>query len=509
MENIFEKLGLDISPKNKTAHMFFKSLITEYNTNIQKFDSPEMRNYFNNLTAAFMLEYQTAYENFDIKVPYRIKSPKSIFDKVLEYLSREDKHTKVDLDDESYKLELNEEIKDIFAMTIVSGNMPPTFASNDPTLKPLIREKKINSLFLEEMHNFRLRLIQNEFSGAKKDEYKYDVSKKEYYYYSIMGIERIKSMIHPNSVNLIKKYNDMLERIKAEVPSTFYDKCMALAKECNKLENMGNIDTNEKVSFLNETFLKEVDKYLSSKEIDDLNKKISAKDVQTVDFLSVTKDCSARLYDKLDLAILSKQVYSIFENSELLKRFGVSLDLSSQKQKRTVSGYVADFVFLDTPFGKIEMQLQTQHENIEGNYGYAAHTQMDGKKIKEFDLPEPGDKEKLKEFQTCVDFISPKKSLAQFDNTERKRIIIQTSGKYQNYKSVISQVKSGSAEDKRLTSYFGKLYPRRDEFFPNPEDEDKVESFIVYDIEQYLNSPEYKKLLKRGRQSGDKNEDAR
>lgn len=495
MKNILESLGIDISPKNKTAHMFFKSLITEYSASIEKFDSPEMRNYFNNLTAAFMLEYQDAYENFDIKVPYRIKSPKSIFDKILEYLSREDKHTKVDLDSENYKLQLNEEIKDIFAMTIVSGNMPPTFASSDPELKPLIEEKKLNSLFLDEMQKFRLKVIKDEFSGTNKNDYKYDVSKKEYYYYNIMGIERIKSLIHPNAVNLIKKYDDILEKIKAEVPSTFYDKCMALAKECQNLSNMENINTIEKVNMLNTRFLKEVDNYLTEEEKSALNQKISPKDSQTVDFLKVTKDFSARLYDKLDLAILSKQVYSIFENSELLKRFGVSLDLSSQKKKRTASGYVADFVCLDTPFGKIEMQLQTQHENIEGNYGYAAHTQMDGKKIKEFDLPEPGDKEKLREFQTCVDFISPKKFLAQFDNTERKRIIIQTSGKYQNYKSVISQVKSGSAEDKRLTNYFGKLYPRRDEFFPNPEDEDKVESFIVYDIEQYLSSPEYKKLL--------------
>lgn len=495
MKNILEKLGIDISPKNKTAHMFFKSLITEYNANIEKFNSQQMRNYFNNLTAAFMLEYQDAYENFDIKVPYRIKSPKSIFDKVLEYLSRDDKHTRVEEDSESYKLELKEEIRDLFAMTVVSGNMPPTFASNDPELIPLIEEKRVNSLFLEEMQKFRLKIIQDEFSGTEKSKYKLDVSKKEYYYYNIMGIERIKSLIHPNAVNLIKKYDSMLEKIRAEVPDTFFNKCMALAKECQNSSNMESIDTNSKVNSLNEMFLEEVDKYLTSDEKKFLNASISDKDLQVVDFLIVTKDFSARLYDKLDLAILSKQVYSIFENSDLLKKFGVKLDLSSQKQKRTSSGYVADFVCIDTPFGKVEMQLQTQHENIEGNYGYAAHTQMDGKKIKEFELPEPGDEKRLKEFQTCVDFISPKKFLAQFDNTERRRIIIQTSGKYQNYKSVISQVKSGSDEDKRLTSYFGKLYPRRDEFFPNPEDEDKVESFIVYDIEQYLNSPEYKKLL--------------
>lgn len=495
MSNILEKLGIDISPQNKNAHIFFKSLITEYNKNTGKFNSPEMRNYFNNLIAVIMLEYQEAYENFDIKVPYRTKSPKSIFDKLLEYFSRDDKHRVINKKDQDYELKLNEEIKDIFAMTIVSGNMPPTFASNDPELKPLIEEKKINSLFLEEMQKFRLKIIQDEFSGVEEDKYKYDVSKKEYYYYSIMEIERIKSLIHPNATALIKKYDDMLEKIKRKVPSSFYNRCIALARECQNPENNERIDSNKKVSALNSKFLDEVDKFMSKDEIESLDRLISEEDVKTVDFLEITKDFSARLYDKLDLAILSKQIYSVFENSELLKKFGVKLDVSSEKEKRTECGYVANFVYVDTPFGKIEMQLQTQHENLEGHYGYAAHTNLNGKKIKEFELPEPGDKNKLEEFQTCVDFISPKKFLAQFDNTEKRRVIIQTSGKYQNYKSVISQVKSGSKEDKRLTSYFGRLYPRRSEFFPNPEDEDKVESFIVYDIEQYLKSPEYKKLL--------------
>ncbi len=508
MSNIFERLGIDISPKNKVARTFFKSLITEYNKNIKKFESSEVNDYFNNLVAAFMLEYHKSYENFDIKVPYRIKSPKSVLDKVLDYLSRNDKHKEIDKDNENYKLELNEEIRDMFAMTVVSGNTPPTFASNDPEIMTLISEKKTNDLFLEVMQKYKLQITKNEFSGIENHQYQYTSTKREYYYYSIMEIERIKSLLDPRAVNLIEKYDDMLNRIKQKVPKSFYNRCMRLANECKNARNIEDIDSTKKLMSLNSRFLDEVTRYLTEDERKDLDSPISKSDTEVVDFFSITKDFSARLYDKLDLAVLQKQVYSVFESSELLKRFGIKLDISSEKEKRTPSGYVANFVYIDTPFGKIEMQLQTQHENIEGNYGYAAHTEMNGKKLKEIELPEPGDKEKLREFQECVNFVSPKKFLAQFDNTERNRVIIQKSGKYQNYKSVISQVKRGSKEDERLTKYFAKLYPRRNEFFPNPEDQDKVESFIGYDIEQYLDSPEYKKLMQSAIKQ-DKDDDVR
>lgn len=508
MSKIFETLGIDISPDNKVTRGFFKSLISEYDKNIKKFESPEVVNYFNNLVAAFMLEYQKSYGNFDIKVPYRIKSSKSVFDKVLDYLSRSDKHIETDENGENYKLELNEEIRDIFAMTVVSENTPPTFASNDPEIMELIKEKKTNDLFLEVMQKYKLQITKNEFSGIEMPEYSYNSNKREYYYYCIMEIERIKSLIDPRAVDLKRKYDDILEKISHEVPKNFYNRCMNLANECKSSRNIESIDSTKKLASLNTRFLDEVNKYLTPDEIKSLDKPISKKDTEVVNFFSITNDFSARLNDKLDLAVLQKQVYSVFKSSELLKRFGIKLDISSEKQKRTPSGYVANFVYIDTPFGKIEMQLQTQHENIEGNYGYAAHTEMNGKKIKEIELPEPGDKQKMKEFQDCVNFISPRKFLAQFDNTERNRIIIQKSGKYQNYKSVISQVKRGSSEDTRITKYFGRLYPRRNEFFPNSEDQDEVESFIFYDIEEYLDSPEYKNLM-QGKIKQDKEEVSR
>ena len=165
--------------------------------------------------------------------------------------------------------------------------------------------------------------------------------------------------------------------------------------------------------------------------------------------------------------------------------------------KRTANGYVSNFVFLKTPFGKIEMQLQSQHENIEGSYGYPAHGSMnDDKKIKPFKIPQIGDTKKLEEFRTYVDFVSPKKFLAQFDSSEPNRIITQIFGAYQNYKSIMIQVQRDSKKAGKMKDYFKKLYSRRYEIFSEAGKSEDVESFIEDDIDEYLKSEEFNKLMK-------------
>ena len=82
-KDIFEKLGIDLSNASRETLGFFRGLTAEYQKNVKKFNEKSTQNYFNNFIAALMLEYHKAYENFDIRVPYRIKSAKSAFDKIL------------------------------------------------------------------------------------------------------------------------------------------------------------------------------------------------------------------------------------------------------------------------------------------------------------------------------------------------------------------------------------------------------------------------------------------
>lgn len=493
---IFEKLGIDLSNINKETVGFFRGLTAEFQKNVQKFNAKSTQTYFNNFIAALMLEYHKAYENFDIKVPYRIKSAKSAFDKVLDYFDKPGKHY---IDDE-YRVRLNEDLTDMLGITIVACNRPPTFYSNNPEINDLIEEKKKNHTFLGTMQKYRLRITDSEFSGLEPSTYSYNnnSTKEEYYLNCILLINRIKSLIHPDSKNLHQKYDNMLNKIKENIPEYFFE----IANSISRYPNMAT--RNDTEADINAAY--EIAKNISAQRLDvedleNFQQPITPKDVEVVDFLGLTDDFTARIHDKLDLALLKKQVYSIFQNSEIIKKFGVTICPESEKLKRTADGYVSDFVYLDTPFGKIEMQLQSQHEHEEGNYGYAAHSNMDRKGFKELEIPPRNDREKIKDFRTCVEFISPKKFLAQFDSTEPNRILTQVFGKYQNYKSIMMQVTRGSESEKRLIEYFSRVYTRRNELFTGEARQEMIESFVPFDIELYLKSKEFKKIMAQKEQN--------
>lgn len=497
-KEIFEKLGIDLSNVNKDTIGFFRGLTTEFQKNVKKFNEKSTQNYFNNFVAALMLEYHKAYENFDIKVPYRIKSAKSAFDKVLEYLSRADKSVYEYNSAQEYQGRLKEDLTDMLGITVVACNRPPTFYSNDPEINELIEEQKKNHKFLGTMQKYRLKIAANEFSGVEPSTYSYNnnTTRQEYYLNCILLINRIKSLIHPNSTKLHQKYDDMLNRIREKVPEIFF----IIAKSISLYPNMATRNDTEKD--INEAYniaQNIVNKKMGFEEIEFLQQPITPKDVEVIDFLDLTDDFTARIHDKLDLALLKKQVYSVFQNSELIKKFGVTICPESEKMKRTPDGYVSDFVYLDTPFGKIEMQLQSQHEHEEGNYGYAAHSNMDKKGFKELEIPPRNDRQKIKDFRTCVEFISPKKFLAQYDSAEPNRILTQVFGKYQNYKSIMMQVTRGSESEKRLIEYFSKVYTRRNELFTGEARQEMIESFVPFDIDLYLKSKEFKKIMEQSR----------
>lgn len=493
-KEILKKLGIDLTDAPKETLGFLRGLIAEYQKNVKKFNEKSTQNYFNNFIAALMLEYHKAYENFDIRVPYRIKSAKSAFDKILEYLSRDDKSVYEENSLQEPQGRLIEDLTDMFAITIVACNRPPTFYSNDPEINELIEEKKRNHALLGAMQKYRLRITTHEFPGMEANSYSYnnDSSKEEYYLNCVLLLNRIKTLIDPKSTKLLKRYDDMMDRIKANVPEKFFMIVDSMAKD----KKIGSkLNTAEQIKMAYQLTQSVIESDLTQEDLSGMKQPITPADIQVVDFSEILEDFSARIQDKLDLAILKKQVYSVFENSELIKQFGVSICKDSEKQKRTEAGYVSDFVYLQTPFGKIEMQLQTQHEHKEGNYGYAAHNDLQGKGFKEFEIPHRSDREKIKQFRTCVEFVSPKKFLAQFDNAEPDRIITQVFGKYQNYKSIMTQVKRGSEEDKRLKEYFAKIYTRRNELFTGEAKQEMIESFIPFDIDIYLKSKEFKKIM--------------
>ena len=340
-------------------------------------------------------------------------------------------------------------INDIFAMKIIACNRPPTFYSNDPEIQELIEEKKKNHRILGEMQEFKSKLIKDDFSNPKV--YNYSCTKVDYYEKCKQLLNQIKTLISPEAENLLNYYNKQIADI---------ENCLAFMKAAN----------NENQPIDNE---------------DILNNKMN--------FFKALDDFTSRVHDKLDLAVLTKQVDSLFENNELFEKLHISQSPKAMKKKRTKDGFVSNFLYIDTLFGTIECQLQSQHEYQEGNYGYAAHTNLKGKAISPFRIPEPKDKEKINEFVQEIKEVAPKSFLSRIDSTEKDRVVTQQFSDYQNYKNLVSQVTKGDPCEKYILNYFSKLYALKDKIFKSQESSLGI---TEYDINEYLSSPTFEKILK-------------
>ena len=225
------------------------------------------------------------------------------------------------------------------------------------------------------------------------------------------------------------------------------------------------------------------------------NQPIDNEDIlnNKMNFFKALDDFTSRVHDKLDLAVLTKQVDSLFENNELFEKLHISQSPKAMKKKRTKDGFVSNFLYINTLFGTIECQLQSQHEYQEGNYGYAAHTNLKGKAISPFRIPEPKDKEKINEFVQEIKEVAPKSFLSRIDSTEKDRVVTQQFSDYQNYKNLVSQVTKGDPCEKYILNYFSKLYALKDKIFKSQESSLGI---TEYDINEYLSSPTFEKILK-------------
>ena len=96
--------------------------------------------------------------------------------------------------------------------------------------------------------------------------------------------------------------------------------------------------------------------------------------------LSKPFQCNNRCY-------LTK-VYRQQEDNPLLEGLGVKLADIPVEKKRNSRGYESNFVYLDTPIGRVECQLQTEDQYRFANYGFAAHTKMKGKKLNPVEIPD-------------------------------------------------------------------------------------------------------------------------
>ena len=440
--------GFDITEKEQ-ADLIMNTVYREFAKYNDKFSSEEVQNYFHNLVVTVLLEYSKHFPDYSIESNYRFKAPKSLADKIIDYISRADRSQLVPKQEEGKYECIMDEIKDMFAMKLVLVGRPSTFHSKDKKINELVEEKIENQEFMAQMQEFQSKLIEDEF--CVNPVYKYDVTKKEYYSKCIQIIDKIISVLPPEAKDRIAEYQKMKDSIA---------------------ESLDIVDTMPEGTLIDEN------DYPS----------------ESIDFSKLLNDFSSKIYDKLDLEILSRQATSIFSESEQIKKLGIKM--VGFKEKRTSRGYMSNFVYLDTPLGTVECQLQPENAYKDGNYGFSSHGEMQGKKIKGFKIPNPNDPNDVKRFKHSVAYVSPKYYVARIDDVEEGKVIVQGYTDYKNYRNVIGQVRKGSIQEAALSSYFEKLYSLRDRIFDSNGNGPTME-FIESDITKYSNSDNLKELINK------------
>lgn len=428
---------------------FFKKFI-DYN---EKFNSKDIQEYIHNLVACIILEYHKYFSSYTIEISYRFKSPKSISDKLIDYMSRSDRsRLEYDKSKEMYNY-IIDELKDVFAMKIILKKRPSTFHSKDPKINKLVEEKINNQEFMAKMQEFQNKLLENEFSI--NPQYLYNVTKKEYY---IKCIEIVDKMI---------EFLDRKDLSETQKPTQLIIKYEDIKKSLE--ESLEIVETLPDGALIDET-----DYPAHNSNIPEEN----------IDFTKLLNKFASKIYTELDLAILTTQANSLFTSSNAIYNLGIRV--KSTKEKRATSGYISNFVYLDTPIGIIECQLQPEEAYIDGNYGDSAHNNMKGKKIKGFKVPNVNNPGEVKRFKEAVSYVSPKYYTARLDEIEEGKVIIQRYSDYKNYRNVIGQVKKDSLQERALLSYFSTIYSLSDRIF---DSNGAIYEFINYDLDRYLKSP--------------------
>ncbi len=418
------------------------------------YDNPDYQDYLKNLMAAIMLVQNRRYPNYLINISSRFKAPKSIKSKVNKRL----KEANMGYDENGDNLEINSRpLLDAFAMKIISKRTPLIYYSTDSYINDLINKRDKNQNFLREMQKFKSNLIYDDFTDRKNFRLRDTVTKIEYYENCKKILESLLSSISSSEVGLIASYEAKLK------------------------------DIENRLNLLKATPLKNSPEAIFNE--DDLKN-------NDINFFDLLTDYEERYNNNVEIYMATMQFLSLFENSKIFEKLGVSVDYSLLEEKRAESGYESNFVILNTPIGPVECQIQTESQRKFGNVGPAAHSKMKGKAVQALPIPEEHDKPKIREFIRKINEIAPKYYLASMDENEQERVIIQQLDDYQNYKALISQVSKDDPIEKLLYLYFSKLsaLSMTESFQEEKLTKGETLGFTTIDISQYANSDKVKKL---------------
>lgn len=331
--------------ENKKYEEFYNNYILKDIDEMILSNDIDIMKYIEIVVSGLLLDINKKFPepNYSIYITYRIKSQKSDIEKLSDYTRRLKNNSSISIKD----------ITDLIGLRIIIEKIPRniTISKNNPeytAFKELSNEREKNISLSKKFHEFESQIDNN------------DCTCFEYY---------------TQSKNIIK---DILSTFESE---TVYSK--DYAKELKIKYNKLIAECDKKIKIL--TALGDYD---SKIDIDSLG---NDQNHYKIDFKELLRSFDSRIDSKLGLKLYSNALPDIVENSSTLKNLGISTskDPSRIKNKREESGYVSDFLGLDSSIIpiKTELQIMYTNEHQESITGYSAHSKMPGKEANFMEIP--------------------------------------------------------------------------------------------------------------------------
>ena len=403
----------------------FQRLIKNYPSE----NMPQIQEFFTRFANALMFELSRNTKS-DIKAYARIKSQYSFLGKCFYRASAHNKKP----------------INDLCGMKLVLDSTDDVLPISDP----LMQQKLMNDAKIVEFQKIVDKyLVDTTFiSGLKTSEY------------------------YSNFINLLDSLKDVVSPKATEYKAFIESKKQLLQEKLTRISALGLADSK-----MSEAELTMDDEF---KIFYDPRKEY------TSDFAAVLAKYKELNNDLINYPILCNQVKNIFQNSKILERFGVSIVKEDDKDNE--KGYKAKFIVLDTPIGRMEIQLQTDNQMREGMTGFNAHDKF--KSIPPLPIiPPKSDKAKWARFIDAVDFISPFAFTVEEDDLATEELTMKTTydNRYFSLKKAIQVSKESPIYDivnKYLTSAYALLSGGAQ----------PLESLQISDVIEYLNGEQLKNL---------------
>lgn len=341
------KKSLQFPTDIKSQQQNIEEQFNQLNTQYVKTNSLEVKEYLSYLMAAIYLTYKDLYPDLSIYIPFRIKSD----DSTIKNYSKELNETLKNYNIPDNQFDLTGINADFMAATIVLDHIKTSRKTHTEYISPDIANlKKFKSSILDFVNNVE-EILETGFINEEQ----YLKLKKE-------TLEKIIQSTYPEFV--------------AERPISYQTEL----QELNKL-------------------------YDIKKEYNSFSSEISEDDISSLK--SLLLDLRSRSSDKLEYEILKESAPVVF-NSPLIKN-ALKTSFKFVKDSKKPNGFAAIYYQITTPFGPLEVQLQSNKRYYEAKKGSAFHSGIIGKEIdinSFFELTDPKDSHPINFYLNKLDNIN-------------------------------------------------------------------------------------------------------